>query len=256
MGEDPRKRTQEVAALRQGLDLGMTLIDTAEMYGDGKAEEIVGEAVAGRRDDVFIVTKFYPQNASPARMIAACDRSLRRLQIEQIDLYLLHWRGAIPLAQTLDGFRTLQDSGKIRNWGVSNFDLKDMEELVRLPGGADVATDQVLYNLPSRGIEWDLQPWCQAWGVPIIAYSPLAQTGLFKQRALKELANRLDATPAQIALAWVLRQPGVIAIPKTSRPEHLSENYRALEIRLTALDLQELDRAFPPPKKPTRLAIN
>jgi diketogulonate reductase-like aldo/keto reductase len=255
MGEDRRRRKQEVAALQQGLDLGMTLIDTAEMYGDGGAEEIVGEAVGERRDEVFIVTKFYPQNASPTRMVAACDRSLKRLRVEYIDLYLLHWRGSIPLHQTLDGFHTLRDSHKIRHWGVSNFDLSDMKELVSLPGGSRVATDQVLYNLQNRGMEWDVLPWCHEHNIPIMAYSPLGQTRLLKNRRLKAIAERAQATPAQIALAWVLIHRGIIAIPKMSQLDHLRENYGALELRLDKTDLEELDQAFPPPKGPAPLEI-
>lgn len=255
MGEDPRKRKHEVTVLRQGLDLGMTLIDTAEMYGDGGAEEVVGEAVTGRRDEVFLVTKCLPQNASPKHMKAACDRSLKRLQTDRIDLYLLHWRGSVPLQHTLDGFAALQHDGKIRHWGVSNFDLKDMEELVSLPGGSSVATNQVLYNLENRGIEWDLLPWCRDRGVPIMAYSPFGQARLLRHRQLKEVASRRGATPAQIALAWVLRQPGIIAIPKASQPEHLEENHRAQEIRLTEADLHALDHAFPPPQDRTPLEI-
>ncbi len=255
MGEDQRKRTQEVAALRQGLDLGMTLIDTAEMYGNGGAEEVVGDAVTGRRDEVFIVTKFYPHNAAPKRMIAACDRSLKRLQTDRIDLYLLHWRGSVPLQQTLDGFATLQHDGKVRHWGVSNFDLKDMEELVSLPGGSSVATNQVLYNLGSRGIEWDLLPWCRNRGLPIMAYSPLGQSRLLRRGQLQDIAARHGATAGQIALAWVLRQPGSIVIPKASRLEHLTENRRALEIHLTEDDLHELDQAFPSRKGLTPLEI-
>ncbi len=255
MGEDPRKRKQEVAALQEGLDLGMTLIDTAEMYGDGGAEEIVGEAVGERRAEVFIVTKFYPQNASPTRMVAACDRSLKRLKAEYIDLYLLHWRGSIPLHQTLDGFDTLLRSRKIRNWGVSNFDLSDMKELVSLPGGSRVTTNQVLYNLQTRGIEGNVLPWCREHNIPIMAYSPLGQGRLLKHRRLKTIAERTQATPAQITLAWVLSHRGIIAIPKTSRLEHLKENYGALELHLDKTDLQELDETFPPPKGPTPLEI-
>lgn len=255
MGEDPRKRKQEVTVLRRGLDLGMTLIDTAEMYADGGAEEVVGEAVTGRRDEVFLVTKCLPQNASPQRMKAACDRSLKRLHTDRIDLYLLHWPGSVPLQQTLDGFAALHHDGKIRHWGVSNFDLKEMEELVSLPGGSSVATNQVLYNLGNRGIEWDLLPWCRDRGVPIMAYSPFGQARLVRHRQLKDLATRRGATPAQIALAWVLRQLDIITIPKASQPEHLEENHRALEIRLTEADLHALDQVFPPPQRRTSLEI-
>ncbi len=255
MGEDPRKRKHEVTVLRRGLDLGMTLIDTAEMYADGGAEEVVGEAVTGRREEVFLVTKCLPQNASPQRMKAACDRSLKRLHTDRIDLYLLHWRGSVPLQHTLDGFAALHHDGKIRHWGVSNFDLKDMEELVSLPGGSSVATNQVLYNLGNRGIEWDLLPWCRDRGVPIMAYSPLGQARLLRHRQLKDAAAPRGTTPAQIALAWVVRQPGIIAIPKASQPEHLEENHRALEIRLTEADLHTLDQAFPPPQSRTSLEI-
>ncbi len=255
MGEDPRKRKQEVTVLRRGLDLGMTLIDTAEMYADGGAEEVVGEAVTGRRDEVFLVTKCLPQNASPQRMKAACDRSLKRLHTDRIDLYLLHWPGSVPLQQTLDGFAALHHDGKIRHWGVSNFDLKEMEELVSLPGGSSVATNQVLYNLGNRGIEWDLLPWCRDRGVPIMAYSPFGQARLLRHRQLKDLATRRGATPAQIALAWVLRQLDIITIPKASQPEHLEENHRALEIRLTEADLHALDQVFPPPQRRTSLEI-
>lgn len=255
MGEDPRKRKQEVAALQRGLDLGMTLIDTAEMYGEGEAEEIVGEAIAGRRPEVFIVTKFYPKNATPPRMVAACQRSLKRLGIDQIDLYLLHWREAIPLQETLEGFATLLESGKIRNWGVSNFDLADMRELVSLPGGSRVATNQVLYNLQNRNIEWNLLPWCREHSVPIMAYSPLGQGRLLRHRALKALSARVHATPAQIALKCVLTHPGIIAIPKTSRVEHLAEIYGVLELRLDGADFEELDQVFPPPAGPSPLEI-
>lgn len=255
MGEDPRRRKQEVAALQLGLELGMTLIDTAEMYGNGAAEELVSEAIVGRRDEVFLVTKAYPHNASPKRLRAACERSLKRLKSERIDLYLLHWRGSVPLQDTVDGFTSLQQDGLIRHWGVSNFDLKDMKELVSLAGGARVATNQVLYNLASRGIEWDLLPWFRACGLPIMAYSPLGQGSLLRRRELQAVATRYSAAPAQIALAWLLRQPEVMVIPKAGRPEHVKENYRALEMRLTETDLHELDHAFSPPSNPTPLEI-
>ena len=257
MGEDPNKRKDEVAALRAGIELGMTLIDTAEMYADGGAERVVGEAIAGRRDQVFVVTKFYPQNATRERMAAACDRSLRRLNIEQIDLYLLHWRGEVPLKATLAGFDDLLGARKIRYAGVSNFDVDDMEELARLKGGVErIVTNQVLYNLERRGIDWDLLPWMRERHRPIIAYSPVEE-GLLAhaQHVLKRVAERHDATPVQIALAWVVREDGVIAIPKAADPKHVRENRGAADIKLTKRDLEELDESFPPPegKKPLEM---
>jgi diketogulonate reductase-like aldo/keto reductase len=250
MGEDRSKRKTEVAALRTGIELGMTLIDTAEMYADGGAEEVVGAAVDGRRDEVFIVTKFYPQNATRARMAAACDRSLKRLGTDRIDLYLLHWRGDVPLRETMAGFDDLLDAEKIRYAGVSNFDIDDLEELARLKDGLKrVVTDQVLYNLERRGVEWDLLPWCRKRHRPIVAYSPLEE-GLLSHRdhpALKVVADRHDVTAAQVALAWVLRDGDVIAIPKSARPAHVRENAAAAEIRLTKRDLAELDDSFPAP---------
>jgi len=257
MGEDPNKRKDEVAALRAGIELGMTLIDTAEMYADGGAERVVGEAIAGRRDQVFVVTKFYPQNATRERMAAACDRSLRRLNIEQIDLYLLHWRGEVPLKATLAGFDDLLGARKIRYAGVSNFDVDDMEELARLKGGVErIVTNQVLYNLERRGIDWDLLPWMRKRHRPIIAYSPVEE-GLLAhaQHVLKRVAERHDATPVQIALAWVVREDGVIAIPKAADPKHVRENRGAADIKLTKRDLEELDESFPPPegKKPLEM---
>jgi len=211
MAEDPRRRADEIAALRLGLDLGMTLIDTAEMYADGAAEELVGEAIAGRRDEVFLVSKVLPHHATTQGTIGACERSLHRLGTDHLDLYLLHWRGPVSLAATLIGFNTLIHQGKIRYWGVSNFDVSDMTELVNLPGGEHVATDQVLYNLARRSIEWDLLFWCDSRGLPIMAYSPIEQGRLADAPALQEIARRHDATPAQIALAWVLRRPGITA---------------------------------------------
>lgn len=256
MAEDPRRRTDEIAALRLGIDLGMSLIDTAEMYADGGAEELVGEAVVGRRNEVFLVTKVLPENASLRRTVDACDRSLTRLGVDEIDLYLLHWRGSIPLDETLEAFDALMSTGKIRNWGVSNFDVEDMEELIALPGGDAVATDQVLYNLQHRGIEFDLLPWCARQNVPIMAYSPIEQGRILDNPMLKSLAAKHDATPAQIALAWVLRSKNVCAIPQASRPAHVRENHAALDIRLSTLDLAELDRAFPPPTRKEPLAVH
>ena len=249
MGENRGRRADEIAALRLGLDLGMALIDTAEMYGDGAAEALVGEAIAGRRDQVFLVSKVLPHHATPQGTIAACEASLRRLGTDHLDLYLLHWRGPLSLAGTLIGFETLVREGKIRHWGVSNFDVSDMSELVDLPHGPDVATDQVLYNLARRGIEWDLQPWCQMRRIPIMAYSPIEQSRLLSHPVLRSLADRHAATPAQIALAWVLRQNLVIAIPKAGTPEHVRENRAALDIHLAHQDLDDLNRAFPPPRE-------
>lgn len=254
MGEDPAARQREVAALRLGLELGMTLIDTAEMYGDGGAEEVVGEAIAGRRDDVFVVSKVYPHNADRRGARAACERSLRRLGIERIDLYLLHWPGNVPLAETLDIFATLQREGKIGAYGVSNFDLEGLQDACALPGGDAIAANQVLYNLDRRGIEFDLLPWCQARSMPVMAYSPLESSGreqraMFATPGLQAVAARHGVSPAQVALAWVLRQDGVIAIPKAVDPAHLRANRAALDLVLTAQDLAELDQAFPPPRR-------
>ena len=257
MGEDKSKRPSEVAALRTGIDLGMNLIDTAEMYADGGAERVVGEAIAGRRDQVFVVTKFYPQNATRERMAVACDRSLRRLNTEQIDLYLLHWRGEVPLRETLAGFEDLLEAKKIRYAGVSNFDVDDMEELARIKGGLErIVTNQVLYNLERRGIEWDLVPWMRKRRRPIIAYSPVEEGLLTHPHPLlKRVAERHDATPAQVALAWVIRDDGVIAIPKAADPKHVRENRGAADIKLTKRDLDELDESFPPAegKKPLEM---
>ena len=247
-GEGERDEAEEVAALRAGVELGMTLIDTAEMYGEGAAEKIVGRAIAGMRDRVFLVTKAYPHHASRRELPLACERSLQRLGTDVIDLYLLHWRGQTPLAETVEAFEALRASGKIRRWGVSNFDTDDMEEL-----GAkadDCATNQVLYNLEARAIEFDLLPWCQKRQMPVMAYSPVGQAGrLLKNKALLEVARRHDATPAQIAIAWALRKPGVIAIPKASNLEHVRENAAAASIKLTADDLAAIDAAFAPPNK-------
>ena len=256
MAENPLNRTNEIKALRLGIDLGMNLIDTAEMYADGGAERLVGEAIKGRRDEIFLVSKVLPQNATRHGTIAACNRSLARLGVHEIDLYLLHWRGLTPLEETVDAFEGLVSAGKIRNWGVSNFDIGDMQELVDLPAGANVATDQVLYNLERRGIEFDLLPWCQRSGVPVMAYSPIEQGHVLRHVTLKTIAARLGATPAQVALAWVLRQDGVCAIPQSGKPEHVRENRGALDVRLTQQDLADLDETFPPPDRKQPLATH
>ena len=248
MGESGRARKDEVTALKLGLDLGMTLIDTAEMYGNGGAEEVVAEAVAGRRDECFIVSKVLAENSTRAGTIAACERSLKRLKTDRIDLYLLHWRGRPELEETVSGFEALLASGAIRAWGVSNFDVDDMEELVAVEGGAACASNQVLYNLRRRGIELGLLPWCRERGIPIMAYSPIEQGRLLRDRALTGVAIRHRATPAQIALAWVLRHTDMMVIPKATTLEHVRENRAALDIALTEQDLAELNRAFPPPK--------
>ncbi len=253
MGEDAAQAQREIAALQLGLDLGMTLIDTAEMYGEGGAEKVVGQAIAGRRDQVYLVSKVYPHNADGKGAVAACERSLKRLNVECLDLYLLHWPGAVPLEETLDTFMRLRQAGKIRDYGLSNFDTEGMQEAAGLPGGAAIATDQVLYNLGRRSIEWDLLPWCRQNQVPLMAYSPLESTGkehaaLLANPALAALAGAHDATPAQIALAWVLHQEGVIAIPKASDPAHVRSNRAAADIVLSAQELAALDRAFPPPR--------
>jgi diketogulonate reductase-like aldo/keto reductase len=255
MAENGRRRADELSALRLGLDLGLALIDTAEMYGDGDAETLVGEAIRGRRDEVFLVSKVLPSNAGARATVRACEGSLRRLGTDRLDLYLLHWRGRTPLENTLDGFATLVDEEKIRHWGVSNFDRDDMDELVGIPGGEAVATDQVLYNLGRRGIEGDLLPWCQDRKLPIMAYSPIEQGRLLDDASLRAVAERHGATPAQVALAWVLRQERVVTIPKAGTPEYVRENLGALELGLTDEDLGELDAAFPPPAGPQPLEM-
>jgi diketogulonate reductase-like aldo/keto reductase len=249
MGENEKKRADEVAALKLGLDLGATLIDTAEMYGDGEAENIVGDAIDGRRDGLFIVSKVLPENSSRKGTVAACERSLKRLRTDRIDLYLLHWRGSTPLQHTLDAFQTLRREGKIRHWGVSNFDTDDMEELVALPGGEQCATNQVLYNLKRRRIEYDLVPFCRARSIPVMAYSPIEQGRLLGISVLKMVAERHGVTPAQVALAWLFRQPATIVIPKATSPEHVRENLAALDLKLSDEDLSALDQAFPPPHR-------
>jgi len=254
MGDQPRRRPEEVRALQLGIDLGMTLIDTAEMYADGGAEEVVGEAIRGRRDGVFIVSKVLPSHASRSATIAACEASLRRLGSDRIDLYLLHWRGGYALEDTLTGFEALLKAGKIRSWGVSNFDVADMEELLAA-GGRAVAANQVLYNLSRRGIEYDLLPWSQRQKVPVMAYSPIEQGRLLGNPTLRRIAEVHRASPAQIALAFVLARPNVIAIPKSSNETHIRDNAAAAEIRLSAADLRALDAAFPPPKRKQALEM-
>ncbi|WP_175105831.1 aldo/keto reductase [Pararobbsia alpina] len=249
MGESAGSAAAEVRALQRGIELGMTLIDTAEMYADGGSEKVVGKAIAGRRDNVFLVSKVLPSNASRRGTIAACEASLRRLGVEQLDLYLLHWRGRYALAETIEAFETLIRDGKIRQWGVSNFDTDDMEELRELAGGDRVQTNQVLYNLSRRGIEYDLLPWSIEHGVPVMAYSPIEQGRLLLQASVMDVARRHCATPAQIALAWVMRNPGVIAIPKTGSIAHLEENRASLDIELDAVDFEALERAFATPKR-------
>ncbi|WP_207459158.1 aldo/keto reductase [Azospirillum sp. SYSU D00513] len=255
MGESAQARKQEADALRLGMDLGMTLIDTAEMYADGGAEEVVGDAIAGRRDEVFLVSKVLPSNASARGTIAACERSLKRMGTDRIDLYLLHWRGGVPFRETLEAFDRLIRDGKIRHWGVSNLDPADMEELVDLPQGRACATNQVLYNLSRRGIEYDLLPWCRQRNITLMAYSPIEQGRILGNPALKAVAARHGATPAQVALAWLLRRDGLMVIPKAGSAEHVRQNRAALDLTLNEQDLAELDRAFPPPTRPRPLEM-
>jgi len=260
MGENPAQRADEVAALQAGLECGLKLIDTAEMYADGGAEEVVGQALLGRRDRALLVSKVYPWNAGEVDAIAACERSLRRLQTDYLDLYLLHWRGNIPLEETLRAMERLQQQGKIRHWGVSNFDTDDMAELWDEEKGEACATNQVLYHLASRGIEFDLLPACQQRGVPVMAYCPLAQAGrlrdsLFTDPQLTQIAQQKGISVAQLLLAWVIRQPGVIAIPKASSVAHVQENAATLEVELTDEDLQLIDRAWPAPQHKSPLDI-
>ena len=248
--ERRQRRADEIAALQLAVDLGMTVVDTAEMYADGRSEELVAEALSTRRKDIFLVSKVMPHHATVRGTVAACHASLRRLKTDHLDLYLLHWRGNVPLTETLEAFQQLKRDGKIRHWGVSNFDLDDLQEL---PKGA--ATNQVLYNLSRRGIEHDLLPWCRDHGVPVTAYSPLEQGRLLRNRTLAAVAGRLHPTPAQVALAWVLRDPQVIASPKSGHADRVRENHGALQIELSSGDLDELDRAFPPPKRKTPLEM-
>ena len=255
MGERSRDRAKEIAALRLGLDLGMTLIDTAEMYADGGAEEVIGKAIAGRRDEVFLVSKVYPHNASRKGVAAACERSLKRLGTDRLDLYLLHWRGRVPLAETVAGFEALRASGKLRAWGVSNFDRAGMEELLALPGGRHCAANQVLYHLRCRGIEWELLPLCRELDIVVMAYSPFDEGRLLGNRQLASIAKNYQTKPATLALAWLLAQDHVAAIPKAADVSHVRNNLAAAELSLSAEVLRELDRAFPAPQGPTPLQV-
>jgi diketogulonate reductase-like aldo/keto reductase len=255
MAERPERRSQEIAALRLGIELGMTLIDTAEMYADGAAEELVAEAVQGQRDRVFLVSKVYPHRAGRRDVVAACEESLSRLRTDRLDLYLLHWRGSVPLSETVEGFEALRSAGKIRAWGVSNFDTDDMRELTSVPGGQACATNQVLYNVTRRGPEFDLLPWMAARRMPLMAYSPVEQGRLAGASALAPIARNHGVTPAQVALAWALRRPDVMAIPKAADPAHVRDNARSLELALDPDDLQAIDQAFRPPSRKRPLDI-
>jgi diketogulonate reductase-like aldo/keto reductase len=255
LGEGRHPAEVEIDAMRTGLDLGMTLVDTAELYGDGASERLVGQAIAGRRDDVFLTSKVLPQHATFDGTIAACEATLRRLDTDRLDLYLLHWRGTVPLEETIRAFEELKRGGLIRHWGVSNFDITDMTELVDLPGGRAVETDQVLYNLTRRGIEWNLLPWCQRNGLPVMAYSPIEQGRLVGHPVLRGIGARHRATSAQVALAWVISHPGVCAIPEAGTPEHVRVNFGALRVVLHEDDVVELDAAFPPPSQPVPLEM-
>ena len=255
MGERKASAAREIAALKLGLDLGMALIDTAEMYGDGGAEEIVGDAIAARRDDVFVVSKVYPHNAGRKSAIAACERSLRRLRTDRLDLYLLHWPGSIPLAETVDAFERLRADGKIAHWGVSNFDRDAMDRLAALPQGGHCTTNQVLYHLGERGIEWDLLPWMRKFNMPVMAYCPLGEGALLRNRRLTTIATAVGVTPAQIALAWLLHAQDVIAIPASADLEHVRDNRAAADLVLEPSTLAALDAAFPPPTASSRLAV-
>jgi diketogulonate reductase-like aldo/keto reductase len=246
-GEDGRKRADEIATLRLALDLGVSLIDTAEMYGEGRSEELIGEAISGRRHEAFLVSKVYPHNATRRGAIVACERTLRRLGTDVLDLYLLHWRGTVPFTETLEAFVRLREAGKIRFYGVSNLDRDDMQEFWIEPGGQGVQTNQLLYNLARRGIEWDLLPWLRERSIPTMAYSPIEQAQLIEDKRLIEFSRRHGMTPAQAALGWLLAKDDIIVIPKTSNPARLRENVGALEHPLTQQQLAELDRLFPAP---------
>lgn len=255
MGESHAEEAQEVASIRKAVELGMTVVDTAEMYADGRSEEIVGKAIADLRDEVFLVSKVYPFNASATGTIEACERSLKRLGVDHLDLYLLHWRGSHPLEETVTAFEKLKQSGKIRDWGVSNFDTDDMEELFEVENGRNCAVNQVLYNLSRRGVEYDLLPWCQEKGLPLMAYSPIEQGRILNNHELIRIAKAYQATPAQVALAFLLEREGVLAIPKSAKPERVEENRGATDLDISDEDWASLDAAFPPPTRKTSLAM-
>lgn len=255
MGDSAARRAEELAALREGIALGLTLIDTAEMYGDGRAESLVGEAIAGRRDELFLVTKVLPSNASRKGVVRSCESSLGRLKTDRVDLYLLHWMGSHPLEETLRGFEDLLAAGKVRSWGVSNLDPAEMKKLVRLPGGKACVANQVLYNLSRRGIEYDLLPWCAKKKICVMAYSPVEQGRILGNQVLRQEAQRLGATPAQVALAWTLRKPNVVCIPKAATVAHVRENRKALDLELDGAALAALDQAFPAPQGAQPLEI-
>ena len=255
MGENRKARKDEVAALRHGLSRGLTLIDTAEMYGEGGAEEVVAEAIRGRRSEVFLVSKVYPHNASRQGVVQACERSLSRLNTDYIDLYLLHWRGSVPFSETLEAFQSLKQAGMIRDYGVSNFDTDDMKAAVGLLGGGSIATNQVLYNLMRRGIELDLLPWCQRQNIPVMAYSPIEQGRLLGNEVLEQVAREKGVSGAQVAIAWLLHQENVIVIPKASNVEHVDQNYAALNLTLSSEDIAKLNDAFPQPSRPIPLQM-
>lgn len=254
MAEDPALRSDEITALREGLSLGLTLIDTAEMYADGESERLVGEAIAGVRDEVFLVSKAYPQNASRDRLPRACEASLERLGTDRLDLYLLHWRGNVPLAETVEAMERLVGAGKILRWGVSNLDTDDMAELVA-SGGKGCQTDQILYNLTRRGPEYDLVPWLAQHRMPVMAYSPVEQGRLIAHPGLNRMAAERDATPAQLALAWLLARDGILPIPKAGSISHVQDNRAALDLKLSQAELRRLDDLFPPPRRPEPLAM-
>jgi diketogulonate reductase-like aldo/keto reductase len=255
MGESSARDARERAALELGLDLGMTLVDTAEMYADGGAEKLAGAVIAERRDEVFVVSKVYPHNAGRNSAIAACERSLRRLKTDRLDLYLLHWRGRIPLAETVEAFQRLVRDGKVLRWGVSNFDVGDMEELFTVDGGDACSVNQVLYNLSERAAEWRLLEWCRAHRIALMAYSPVGQGDLLRGRKLAAIARSAGRTPAQVALAWLLRHRDVIAIPQSSDAAHLRDNRGAAGLKLDRAILDALDAAFPPPRQPTTISV-
>ena len=255
MGEHPDRFDHEADVIRAALDMGITLIDTAEMYGEGGAEEVVGEAIRGRRDGLFLVSKFYPHNASRNGVKDACERSLRRMGCDTIDLYMLHWPGSVPLSQTFESLHELRDQGKIRDFGVSNFNLSDLLEIPEADQ-SQLGCNQVFYNLAHREVEWEVSAWCRERGIPVMAYSPLDQAGsLLRSTAVADVAARHSASAAQIALAWLLHRPDTVVIPKSARTERIRENLAAVEINLDEQDMSELGAAFPAPESPVRLGM-